>query len=1613
MNLEGLEHDRQLRVCAELGALAAAPGGYQDYVDALFRHEPREDLAEWTDTALADRAYEYLNFARLRVEGVALVRCDIAAGTNHAHILVVSTDLPFLVDSVAMAVRRHGSVSTLRHVTLAVRRDSEGVLAPDGITRPRQDDQYDNDPLVESWMEITFQPSGGSETTSGEFTAMIENAIRSTLADVTVSVTDQTGMEAVARKAALSLKSDATENQLDSAYEASELLHWMCAENFTFLGYCSYRLVKATASGTATLEPLPETGLGILRPHHHEHRHHTLDPLTTTRAFGPDVLMVSAAGTRSTVRRDAPLDYVGIKIVNSDGVTVGEHRFLGLFENTLDTSDMRTIPVVNRTAGRTLTMLDRDPRSREGLELLDILQDYPRREILQSTAEDLAPTVLAVLHLQRHPRVRAFIRQDTYGRAISILLYVPQDRFSPAIRRAVVAAVSQFLDGAAVDHNTRIGETALVRVHVTAWPHTADERIDVAELSRVVVEAARSWTEKLDDLLSTASTSGHDDFIPVAVPLSYQERFSPAEAAAHLSDFSKLTKDPYRRLQLMVTPSPARSAATDLISAIAVTTEPMVLASALPIFGHLGYELAAEHPHTLTSADGQLAYVYEFILRSRYRQHRLDVPTAARTAEAFEASYSGHTDADALQALVTTAAMEWRQVLVLRAYAAYLRQSGWTFSSEFVNSVIAGHPKIAAALWTLFRTRFDPALADGERDHSELVAEIEGAIDEVQGIEPDLILRTLLDTVLATLRTNAFRRLFAHTDGPVDTVLSFKLDPRRIRGLPAPLPQLETWVFARNVMGTHLRFGHIARGGIRWTDRVEDFRTEVLGLVRAQMVKNAVIVPTGAKGAFLPRLLHTGVDRAQQLEIGRAAYGTFVEGLLDLIDNFTKDESGTYRLDPAPHTVRHDGDDTYLVLAADKGTAQFSDVANAIATNREFWLGDAFASGGSNGYDHKQMGITARGAWESVRQHLFELGIDSDTDPVTAVGIGDMSGDVFGNGLLRSRSVRLVAAFDHRHIFLDPQPEAGTAFEERQRLYDLPGSSWTDYRRDLISVGGGVFPRSAKRVTLAPQARAALGLDEKRADYTPNEVVRAILSAPVDLLFNGGIGTYVRASSETDSEVGDSANDAVRITGREVRARVVSEGGNLGLTPLGRREAALHGTRLNTDAIDNVAGVDTSDHEVNIKIALDDAVAAGALDRDKRNILLQSLTADILDRVLAHNRAQNTMLSVARAEAAEMAPVHRRMLTTLEGQGLLSREVESLPSDAELEQRITQGGALTSPELGTLLAYVKLEMKSAVLAAGIATESWAEPFRTEYFPADVVAVCGDRLGAHPLANEIIATAITNRLVDDNGITFVFRMQEETGASVAAIIRAWEVVRRAVGQRNYLSNIAALDSSVTTDTRVRLQLRHRRLVERSVRWLLASRRQTIDVTGETAHFTPVVESLRSSLPDFLVGADRAAVDAKHQRYLDDRNVPDPLARRSASLFQEFSLFPISETALRAGRDPERTALTYFQVAERFRLDKLLHRVAALRRVDNWDAMSRAALRDDLYFAVSDATRRLIGDSDLPQSEAAQVGDLSSDWLDNVLDAALDPAREPELAVLLVATNALRSFAENLA
>jgi glutamate dehydrogenase len=1127
-------------------------------------------------------------------------------------------------------------------------------------------------------------------------------------------------------------------------------------------------------------------------------------------------------------------------------------------------------------------------------------------------------------------------------------------------------------------------------------------------LSQAIVAAAQSWPDRVSELLPAHSIAAPTD----AFPRSYQEHFAPAEAVDHLDRLSQLNRSPGMRLSLSVTPTAVRGDARGTLRAVAVSTQPLVLASVLPIFSHLGFDLVAEHPFTISPTDGSQSHVYEFEIQPRSADFHLNDDAAHRIAEAFEAANLGLTDSDALHSLVSTTSMTWKQLLVLRAYAAYLQQSGWAFSPDYVHHVIAHHPGIAQAIWELFEARLD-VLTPRSADVDSMREAIQRDIDKVASIEADRILRMLLDTVAATTRTNAYRRLFADRQWTPDTALSFKLDPAAIRGLPKPVPTIEMWVFGNTVVGTHLRFGHVARGGIRWTDRRADFRTEVLGLVRAQMVKNAVIVPTGAKGVFYPRQLAKTNTPQERIEVGSAAYATFVESLLDLIDDLCKDEAGHYYIVPAEATARHDGDDTYLVLAADKGTAKFSDIANNIAIARNYWLGDAFASGGSNGYDHKGMGITARGAWESVRQHLFELGIDADSDPVTAVGIGDMSGDVFGNGMLRSRTLRLLAAFDHRHILIDPDPDPVASVNERQRLYDQPGSSWADYRPEVMSAGGAVYPRSAKSVTLHPAARSALALDPGTAEYTPDELIRAVLKAPVDLLFNGGIGTYVRATSETNSDVGDSANDTVRITSDQLRASVIGEGGNLGLTPMARREAAQHGVRLNADAIDNAAGVDTSDHEVNIKIALKDAIAAGLLAPDDRNELLRSLTDDIAARVLANNRTQNNVLSVARSEAVEMAPVHRRMLTALEGRGLLHRAVESMPSDAELQQRISNGGTLTSPELGTLLAYVKLDLKAKILESDIPDEAWAAAYRQEYFPAPVLAVCGQRIADHPLAREITAAVITNRLVDDNGLTFVHRMQEETGAPIATIVRAWAAIRECSDQVAFLREIRTLPSSVTMPTRTKMQLRHRRMVERSVRWLLSARRQHIAVDTVVAEFGPPVAALRAALPGLLEGTERTKVDNRIQRYIEEHRLPEQLARRCATPFYEVSLFTVGEIARQSGHELRAVAHAYFSVAARLRLDDTLRRIAALRRSDNWDAMSRAVLRDDLYTAVADLTRKVVATRAAPSVVQAAINESAgAGWMDGLVNAAVDPSRDPDLPILLVAAEAAKSFAASL-
>nr|MBA3487930.1 NAD-glutamate dehydrogenase [Longispora sp. (in: high G+C Gram-positive bacteria)] len=877
-----------------------------------------------------------------------------------------------------------------------------------------------------------------------------------------------------------------------------------------------------------------------------------------------------------------------------------------------------------------------------------------------------------------------------------------------------------------------------------------------------------------------------------------------------------------------------------------------LLSAVLPVLHSLGFRVTDERPYEILRSDGTI-YLYDFGLTAP--RDSSPAPEIRATVEnAFQSTWYGEAEVDGFNQLVLRAGLSWRQVVVLRSYAKYLRQAGTVFSQEYMEETFIAYPGVAALLVALFETRFDPRLGLPEQARTaraeELIEELQSELDDVASLDQDRILRSFLTVIQATLRTSFFQR---SANGRPKSYVAFKLNPQAIPELPAPRPKYEIWVYSPRFEGVHLRFGAVARGGLRWSDRREDFRTEILGLVKAQMVKNAVIVPVGAKGGFVLKQAPAVSDRDAYFAEGVECYKLFISALLDVTDNLVAG-----KVVPPAEVVRHDGDDPYLVVAADKGTATFSDTANAISATYGFWLGDAFASGGSVGYDHKKMGITARGAWESVKRHFRDMGTDTQTQDFTVVGVGDMSGDVFGNGMLLSQHIRLVAAFDHRHIFIDPNPDAAFSFVERQRMFALPRSSWDDYNPSLISEGGGVFPRTAKSIMITPQIRAALGLDGTVTELSPPELMKAVLKAPVDLLWNGGIGTYVKASSESNADVGDKSNDALRINGKDLRVKVVGEGGNLGFTQRGRIECALAGGRINTDAIDNSAGVDCSDHEVNIKILLNGVVQFGALDLVDRNALLAEMTDEVAELVLVDNYAQATVLGTAGVQAHSMLPVHRRMIADLERSGRLNRELEALPTEEEIDSRASAGIGLTSPELAVLLAYIKIALEQEILATTLPDEDWTNQILTGYFPTPLRQRYEAEMHNHPLRREIVTTVLVNEVINRGGISFVYRAAEESGAEQEDVLRAYVVVREVFGLRDVWDAVEELDNQVSTEVQTAVLLKARRLMDRAVRWLLQNRRIPIDVPGELSRLQPGVIKLLPELPTLFRGTEREAL-----------------------------------------------------------------------------------------------------------------------------------------------------------
>ena len=1577
------------RLASLLGDDSPDVGDPLDYLRAYYRHFPPDDLTAIGPDRAAAVAAEHARLGARRPQGKPLVCVRVPAEPDDDHVAfdpdravvdIVTDDMPFLVDSVTMGLNRNNlEIGLMVHPQLRVSRDVTGTLRK--VLGPVEDGYAASDEINESWTHIEVsKPSGDLSKQK------LESQLRAVLDDVRVAVEDYDRMRTAAvqladRLAAEGRDESAVYGDVDDR-EVEALLRWLVDGHFTFLGYREYDLIEGSAG--MALRAVPGTGLGILR--HDEAGADalaTLPPEVSAKAKEPVRLVLTKANSRSTVHRPYYLDYVALKRFDDSGEVVGEYRFLGLFTHVAYSESIRHIPVLRRKLTSVLAAAGVPPDSHDGKDLEEILETYPREELFQTSVAELTPIALGVLRLGGRRQTRLFLRRDPYGRYMTFLIYLPRDRWNTKVRLRTQEILIKALNGVSADYFAMISESVLARLQVVVRAERGRPLPDVnaAELERQVAAAVRSWDDDLHEEAVRELGPRQGRALAAAfadvIPETYKADTSAAAAVADLRRITRLREsgepvavELYQSTghqhdaeatgsggvdadQDAVTEEPQRSWRLKIYR----TSTPITLSQVLPQLQHMGVEVVDEHPYEFASRgqDRQPFWIYDFGLRGASQ------PGAAQQeavkdqfSDALIALWHGLTEDDSCNALVLAAELNWRQVVVLRAYARYLRQAGITFSQDYIARVLRSNVTITRLLVRLFESRFDPQRAEGQAERCEAIAEeIRGELDEVASLDQDRILRSYLALIEATLRTNYYQqRDGAPVPSPQAPYLVIKLDPGGVPDLPAPRPRFEMFVYSPRFEAIHLRFGRVARGGLRWSDRQEDFRTEILGLVKAQDVKNSVIVPAGAKGGFVGKQLPDPSDRTAYAEEGLACYRMFVSAMLDITDNLNGDE-----VVPPPRVVRHDGDDPYLVVAADKGTATFSDVANEIANAYGFWLGDAFASGGSHGYDHKKMGITARGAWESVRYHFRTLRSDVDTDDFTVVGIGDMSGDVFGNGMLLSRHIRLVAAFDHRHVFLDPNPDATISFGERQRLFALPRSSWADYDTSLISEGGGVWPRTAKSVPIYPQVRVALDLDPGVTALTPAQLVSAVLAAPVDLLWNGGIGTYVKASTETQAAAGDRSNDGIRIDAPQLRVKVVGEGGNLGLTQAARIEFARAGGLINTDFIDNSAGVDTSDHEVNIKILLNRPVRGGRMSMPQRDELLQEMTDEVAALVLPHNYSQNVVLAAATAQADSMLHVHARYLRKLERDGKLVRRLETLPGNKEIAERRAAGGGLTSPEFAVLLARTKIDSAQDVLGSTLPDDAYLHSALVKYFPQPLRHGYEQDMAVHPLRREIITTVVVNEMVDQSGITFWFRLNEETGASGPDITRAWLVAREVFDMPSFWAEVHQLDGEVDVSTQISLLLEGRKLAERAARWLLHNRRSPFDIQATVDFFARGVLAVGSGLPKLLTGLDAAGFAERRESYVS-AGVPDDLADRTAAMVPAYSAFDIIEIAADTGRSVEETAEVYFDLAERLEITSLRDRITALPRDDRWNTAARSALRDDLYAAHAALARDVL-------------------------------------------------------
>lgn len=1531
------------------GLAAVEADSLREFVRKLYHSVPVEELAQMPVDRLRAVAGSFWSFAEERqgpnFEAMPKVRVfnpdyDDPSVNPCTVVEIVSSDMPFIVASILAEINdRDLEISFLTHPIVQTNRTRDGTRCVDG-------------PAAwsgrESMIHIEISLIVG-ESALQEF----RNRLVEILCHIVLSVGDWKDMESRLDEAITQMDCETAFLPEDEVAEAVAFLKWLSEDHFLLFGARDCVIEGDAEDGM--LKPVPGSSLGILKDpdvkilRRRKDQEEGLAPFVRDFLNRPSAIVVAKSNSVSLVHRRAYMDYIGIKTYSEDGKLTGERRFIGLFTAAAYNRSTRAIPYVRRKVRMALSHTGFEDKSHDANAFLNVIENFPRDELFQIDVDDLAATCVGIMRLMERPRTKVFIRRDPFDRFVTALVYFPRDHFSTELRLRVGAELARLFKGRSSAFYTQLGDNSLARVHyiVGREPGTPDGASDL-EAERCIIDVVRSWSDKLGEALhESRSFSAAQDLsrrYRGAFSEAYKEAFDAGDVVQDIDAIEALSEDNPVALRIYRHEDDAAFVLRLKIYHWGVS---IPLSQSIPILENMGLRVLSEFSYktTPTGPGGEPAaakYVYDFVTE----QDGCGTLSFQRLSEvfapAFVAIWKGLAENDGFNRLIVAPGLGWRDVVLLRACARYRLQTGIAFSQAYMQEALADNPEIASKLVELFQLRHDPDLPGGANAReaaSEAIRQsILKALAKVPSLDQDRIMRRLLNLIEAMVRTNFFQ---IGEDGKPKPYISFKLDAARIEELPDPRPVAEIFVYSPRVEGVHLRHGRIARGGLRWSDRREDFRTEVLGLVKAQQVKNAVIVPSGAKGGFFPKQLPPGGNRAEIQKEAIEAYKTFVKGLLDVTDNLSL-SGGASEIIPPRNVVCFDAPDPYLVVAADKGTATFSDIANGISKEYDFWLGDAFASGGSQGYDHKVMGITARGGWEAVKRHFRELDRDIQTSPVFVIGVGDMSGDVFGNGMLLSKQIRLVAAFDHRDIFIDPVPQALRSWKERKRLFELPRSSWDDYDRDLISEGGGVFSRSLKSIALSDEIRALLGIEDEA--LSPKALIRVILQAQADLLWFGGIGTYLKAASESHLDVGDRANDDVRVNVDELRVKAIGEGANLGCTQLGRVAFGRLGGRINMDAVDNAAGVDCSDHEVNIKILLDSAMANGKLDEDERNGLLQDMTSSVSELVLKNNYDQTLAISLVESTGQEDRDADGRVMRALERDGRLDREIEFLPSDDDLAELAESGLGLVRPELAVLMSYTKIALSEALLESDVPDDPYLAKMLQNYFPRVLCERFAGEIEHHRLRREIIATELANQIINIGGITFIHRIQEMTGAEPAEIAKAFVIVRALYSLGPLRNRINALDNKVDAEVQALMHRAIKDLVKHQSAWFVTGSR--MGPIGETiARFKTGIKAVHDTPRTVVAGVEAAEIEEAIETYIQ-KGVDRELAGEVAILGPMAAACDMVEVAERTGFEVSGVTEAYFIVGAQLRLDSLRQDVRRVSAGEHWDRLAIKRIGTDM-------------------------------------------------------------------